>query len=86
MLTDLESSMTEEKQNLIPTMKVEMAPENEEMHPLNGNKIEIRDFSFYYGKFKALGNINLYLPANQVTAIIGPSGCGNPPCCDRLTA
>jgi phosphate transport system ATP-binding protein len=76
MLTDLESSMTEEKQNSIPTMKVEMAPENEEMHPLNGNKIEICDFSFYYGKFKALGNINLYIPSNQITAIIGPSGCG----------
>ena len=39
-------------------------------------KVNIRDFSFYYGKFKALGNITLTVPANKITAIIGPSGCG----------
>ncbi len=39
-------------------------------------KVNIRDFSFYYGKFKALGNITLTIPANKITAIIGPSGCG----------
>jgi phosphate transport system ATP-binding protein len=76
MFTDLESSMTEEMQNSTPTMKIGMAPMNNELQLSSENKIEIRDFSFYYGKFKALGNINLYIASNQITAIIGPSGCG----------
>ena len=40
------------------------------------SKIELKDFSFYYGKFKALGNIQLSIPEHKITAIIGPSGCG----------
>jgi phosphate transport system ATP-binding protein len=39
-------------------------------------KIAIKDLSFYYGKFQALKNINLDIPAGKVTAFIGPSGCG----------
>jgi len=39
-------------------------------------KIETQDMNFYYGKFKALKNINLSIPASKVTAFIGPSGCG----------
>ncbi len=40
------------------------------------DKIDIRQFSFYYGQFKALGDISMGIPANHITAIIGPSGCG----------
>jgi phosphate transport system ATP-binding protein len=40
------------------------------------NKIEVRDFSFYYGDFQALENITLDVKENQITALIGPSGCG----------
>jgi phosphate transport system ATP-binding protein len=40
------------------------------------NKIEIQDLSLYYGKFRALGNVNLSIPSNKISAIIGPSGCG----------
>ncbi len=40
------------------------------------DEIEIRQFSFYYGQFKALGDISMGIPANHITAIIGPSGCG----------
>ena len=40
------------------------------------NKIEVHDFSFYYGSFQALFNLNLSIVANQITALIGPSGCG----------
>jgi phosphate transport system ATP-binding protein len=76
MLTDMETSMTQEKQDATPTLKVDMALVSEKIQPSSGNKIDIRDFSFYYGKFKALGNINLHIAANQITAIIGPSGCG----------
>jgi phosphate transport system ATP-binding protein len=42
----------------------------------NSTKIEIKNFSLYYGKFKALGSISLDIPAEKITAIIGPSGCG----------
>ena len=40
------------------------------------NKIEVRDFNFYYGDFQALIDLNLPIPKNQITALIGPSGCG----------
>jgi len=39
-------------------------------------KLQVRDLSFYYGKFKALHGISLDIHQNQVTAFIGPSGCG----------
>jgi phosphate transport system ATP-binding protein len=39
-------------------------------------KIAIKDLNFYYGKFKALKDINLNIPEGRVTAFIGPSGCG----------
>ena len=39
-------------------------------------KISVKDLNFYYGKFQALKNINLEIPAGKVTAFIGPSGCG----------
>ena len=38
--------------------------------------IEIKHTDLYYGDFHALKNINLDIPANQITAFIGPSGCG----------
>ena len=38
--------------------------------------LSIRDFSLWYGDFKALKNINLEIPRNRATAFIGPSGCG----------
>jgi phosphate transport system ATP-binding protein len=30
----------------------------------------------YYGKFRAIRDVNLQVRANQITAFIGPSGCG----------
>ena len=38
--------------------------------------ITTRDFSSWYGKFKALHELNLDIPERMVTALIGPSGCG----------
>ncbi len=40
------------------------------------NKIELNDFSLFYGKFNALGSISLGILDRKITAIIGPSGCG----------
>ncbi|MBP7581051.1 MULTISPECIES: phosphate ABC transporter ATP-binding protein PstB [Vogesella] len=42
----------------------------------NAIKLQVKNLNFYYGKFHALKNINLDIPAGQVTAFIGPSGCG----------
>jgi phosphate transport system ATP-binding protein len=39
-------------------------------------RLEVQDYSLYYGSFKALDSVNVKIPAQQVTAIIGPSGCG----------
>jgi phosphate transport system ATP-binding protein len=40
------------------------------------NYINIKDYSFFYGKKQALFDVNLAIPERQVTAFIGPSGCG----------
>lgn len=39
-------------------------------------KIQVKNLTLHYGKFKALGDITMDIPANKITAIIGPSGCG----------
>src|SRR5205823_9207113 len=44
--------------------------------PVLPTKIDIRDVSFFYGKFQALKNISVPLYDRRVTAFIGPSGCG----------
>src|SRR5512138_3637845 len=36
----------------------------------------VQHLDFYYGPKKALGDINLEILPNKVTALIGPSGCG----------
>jgi phosphate transport system ATP-binding protein len=44
---------------------------------INGKfAVETRDMSVYYGKFRAVKNINLQIQPRQITALIGPSGCG----------
>ena len=40
------------------------------------SKIKIENMDLFYGDFHALKNINLEIPANEITAFIGPSGCG----------
>lgn len=40
------------------------------------NKFTIENLNLHYGDFHALKNINMELPANEITAFIGPSGCG----------
>jgi phosphate transport system ATP-binding protein len=52
------------------------AAETEEKTAARPVKVDIRDLSVYYGKFRAIAGITLAIPAHRVTAIIGPSGCG----------
>ncbi|MHA6801546.1 phosphate ABC transporter ATP-binding protein PstB [Bounagaea algeriensis] len=39
-------------------------------------RIDIKDLNLYYGKFHAVQDVTLQVPAHSVTAFIGPSGCG----------
>ena len=44
---------------------------------VNGKeRISIRNLNFYYGRDRALKNINMPIYDRKVTACIGPSGCG----------
>jgi phosphate transport system ATP-binding protein len=50
-----------------------------QVHQANGQapiKMEIENLSVYYGKFRALAEIDMNVRERQITAIIGPSGCG----------
>jgi len=39
-------------------------------------KVKAHHLSVYYGKFRALTDINMEIQERKITAIIGPSGCG----------
>ncbi|NJK34001.1 MAG: phosphate ABC transporter ATP-binding protein [Oscillatoriales cyanobacterium SM2_2_1] len=39
-------------------------------------KAQVRNFSFFYGKNKAIKDVNLQVLDCKVTSMIGPSGCG----------
>jgi phosphate transport system ATP-binding protein len=41
-----------------------------------GVGIEVQNLNAWYGPVHTLKDVNLHIPANQVTALIGPSGCG----------
>ncbi|VAW31164.1 Phosphate transport ATP-binding protein PstB (TC 3.A.1.7.1), partial [hydrothermal vent metagenome] len=40
------------------------------------NKLEVRNFNFFYDDFQALYDMNIDIREHQITALIGPSGCG----------
>ena len=39
-------------------------------------RIEAQDLNIYYGKFKAVEDVDMVIEPRSVTAFIGPSGCG----------
>ena len=67
-----------EKTGSVPKLSVEIN------HPIPGGdaqevtpvKVETKGLGIFYGKFQAVGDVDLQVPANRVSAIIGPSGCG----------
>jgi phosphate transport system ATP-binding protein len=61
---------------LSPAVAAPAAQEIETDAPTLPVKIDIRDLSVLYGKFRAIAGITLAIPDRRVTAIIGPSGCG----------
>jgi phosphate transport system ATP-binding protein len=52
------------------------APANTKPAVAENPKVEIRGLSFFYGKFRALHDIDMDIQDRKVTAFIGPSGCG----------
>ncbi|MGH8005173.1 MAG: ATP-binding cassette domain-containing protein, partial [Limisphaerales bacterium] len=58
-----------------PQIRVD-APARPETLPAEKEKIRIENFSFWYGKAKALDGITSRIYQNRITAYIGPSGCG----------
>jgi phosphate transport system ATP-binding protein len=51
-------------------------PELRALAGASPTKVKIEDAGFFYGKFRALREVNLEVPERRVTALIGPSGCG----------
>src|SRR4026207_924458 len=48
---------------------------------------DIRDVSVFYGTFRAVRDLTLPIAGNEITALIGPSGCGKAPflrCLNRM--
>ena len=43
---------------------------------MNNIKIKSKNLNVYYGDKQALFDVNLDLNEKEVTALIGPSGCG----------
>jgi phosphate transport system ATP-binding protein len=39
-------------------------------------KVEVKNLSFFYGNVQALKDVNINIAKNQITALIGASGCG----------
>ncbi|MCX7192752.1 MAG: phosphate ABC transporter ATP-binding protein PstB [Proteobacteria bacterium] len=46
------------------------------MNAENKPRVVVKDLNFFYGKYRALKDINLDIADKKVTAFIGPSGCG----------
>jgi phosphate transport system ATP-binding protein len=76
MSTEVERPSIEVKLPIRTMPDTESAPADRGGHDQEEIKIQVKSLTLYYGKFKALGDINLDIPVNKITAIIGPSGCG----------
>lgn len=50
--------------------------DQENNHSPTGNVFRLEDCDIYYGNYKAVRNVTMRIPPNQITAFIGSSGCG----------
>ncbi len=46
-------------------------------------KMSARSVNVFYGEKQAIQNVSIDVDLDNVTAFIGPSGCGNPRSCAR---
>ena len=44
-------------------------------------RLRVEELTVYYGKTPAVKHVSMSIKTRKVTAIIGPSGCGNRPFC-----
>ena len=70
--------------NVTPSSTQHTAPDLLNLSP-EQTALEVKDLNLYYGNKQALFNVNMKNPRGQVTAFIGPSGCGSPPRCAAST-
>ena len=45
---------------------------------MNPTILEAKNLDLYYGQTQALKKVNIQIPEREITALIGPSGCGKP--------
>jgi phosphate transport system ATP-binding protein len=57
-------------------LRVEVPVPLQALEGASPTKLKTQQLSFYYGRFRALKDIDLEVPERRVTALIGPSGCG----------
>ena len=43
--------------------------------------IELQNVSKSFGEKQVLQNFSHVFPEGELTCVMGPSGCGKPPCC-----
>jgi phosphate transport system ATP-binding protein len=61
----------------VPVTQSEIKHQQSNIHIMSLEaKVKTIDLNLYYGPFRALTDVNIEIPARNVTAIIGPSGCG----------
>jgi phosphate transport system ATP-binding protein len=73
--TKPESDKTKEKSQGVPVM-VSFSKKDQMEFQSADIKLNTVHLAVFYGKFRALADINVSIPAKRITAIIGPSGCG----------
>jgi phosphate transport system ATP-binding protein len=74
---DAQTRLLQGKEKATQPMTVHVEPlTNEKNVGITPEKMEVLDLAVYYGKFRALREINLQIQEKRITAIIGPSGCG----------
>jgi phosphate transport system ATP-binding protein len=71
MVVQHRDQMTEER------LTTSELPREERVEQIEGTPvIGVREFSAYYGAFRALDCVSVDIAEHKITALIGPSGCG----------
>jgi len=43
--------------------------------------VQIRGVQKFFGSTQVIRGVDIDIEDGQFTVLVGPSGCGNPPCC-----
>ena len=63
--------------SIVPNTSANSAAPDQDTPVSEANvKVDTRKLSVFYGKFRALTDIDMQIQERKITAIIGPSGCG----------